>query len=92
MIEIYIEQLQSLQEPYRSKAIERLDPKYFAGTWGENKPRSAEYAIRQGFVWGKTPEGHKFWRDMVSSLGDGHFKLPPIPESWIPTQLNGIDL
>lgn len=57
------EWLETLDEPYRSQALENLDEEY--GDMIE--PNLAE-ALWGAFVWDDTPQGNDYWRDFVWSL------------------------
>lgn len=43
-----------------------------------SKTNNLGYAVLQGFHWGPTEEGYKFWDDVYHHLMDGS-ALPPLP-------------
>ncbi len=92
MIEPYIEHLQVLPEPYRSKAIASLDPAWVMEHWNHHQINSAASAIQRGFKWVDSEEGWNFWSNVIQFLLGNIGNLPEEPDSWKPKQINGIDL
>jgi hypothetical protein len=62
----------NLPEEYASLAIKNL-------VSGDFKAGHVFTALKQGFDWGKTPEGSDFWVDVTYALMHG-LTLPPIPK------------
>ena len=59
------EWLEELPEEIRDKAISNTK----AALLEENaKDDSLKGAIAGAFIWGETPEGHKYWQEIFESL------------------------
>lgn len=73
--------LGALPEPYRTKALIGVN------TYPLNEALesdSIEEAIRHGFYWAITNEGHAFWSRVTDILSEGEPLPPPVsfPRSW----------
>jgi len=56
--------LETLQEPYRSKALKNM-------TADEDKRDSLSSAIRAAFVWSATEEGFDYWDEVHLNILKG---------------------
>lgn len=56
------EWLETLKEPYRSRALKNYDPDFVLGKTIEN----LSSAILRSFSWRKSSEGSKYWDDIYN--------------------------
>jgi hypothetical protein len=58
------EWLETLDEPYRSQALENLLPEY-----ASILEYSVNEALLGAFTWVNSPQGYEYWADYEDSLG-----------------------
>ncbi len=84
------QRLRGLPEPYASKAIERIN-REDVSLYYTSPRRDAGSALYDVFTWSQTEEGMDFWEAVYSAFR-GYKEYPEPPASWLPKQINGIDL
>lgn len=58
-----------LPEPYRSQAIDNTDYDWLLVD-------SLSIALRRGFVWEQSPQGHAQWEELYNRIESGEFNQP----------------
>lgn len=58
-----IEYLETLDEPYKTQAINNTDKDYL-----QDNKNSITEALKVAFLWSESPEGHHYWDDLHSLL------------------------
>lgn len=54
------EVLETLEEPYRSQALDNLDLEYDPEGWGESDKNQSD-AVLYGFAWDESKEDSDYW-------------------------------